>query len=265
MMKSIAVAAFLVWTFGVSAVVSEIVPFVMYNGGVTTTTKFCNPVEWAVVTGDLYKAFKPGRRLGEKVEQSSEQQNTPVSRELAWCDGKYSSWKPGCGGLASRRLQGSTPVCSADIAKFNTTLNGLLSSPILSSACKAYIAPTSRTYSCREIMECHIKGIALWNAETKKLNTTALPSNGTKICSTFKANFQATTDFDVGDVTYVIKSDKGYSLTRTEGSEPYFAFGNSGYTDIYTKKLDVGNYTLSAVPIHAPAKSVTIQFEIVPC
>jgi hypothetical protein len=142
----------------------------------------------------------------------------------------------------------------------------LLPSPKLSNACKAYIGSTpSRKYSCREILECHITGFALWNADTEKLDTAVLPSNGTKICSTFKPNFEAVTNFHIGDVNYLVKNDKGFIYTRREWDTPYFAFGNTGYTDIYSKQLDVGNYTLTAVAIAAPTKSVTIKFEIVPC
>jgi hypothetical protein len=265
MMKSLALAA-IVWTIRISTVVSEIVPFVTLNGGVTTTTKFCNKVEWDFVMGELYKAFKPVRRLGGQMEQSDAGEQ-PTSRDLQLfkCDGKYSSWKPGCGGRASRRLQGSATVCKADIARFNKVLDGLLSSMNLSSACKAYIGPTpTRAYSCREILECNIKWFALWNADTDKLETAVLPSNGTKICSTFKPNFEAATNFHVGDVSYLLANNKGDIYMRREWDTPYFAFGNTGYTNIYAKQLDVGNYTLTAVAIAAPTKSLTIQFEIVP-
>jgi hypothetical protein len=277
MLKSIAFAACcIVWTIRVSLVASEIVPFVMLNGGVTTPTKSCNEIEWIFVMSELYKAFKPARRLGAQREQTPGSEQTgetlpvSVSRDLlGLCDGKYTAWRPGCGGKVSRRLQGSTTACSADIAKFNNVLDRLLlvPAPKLSSACKAYIGSApSRTYSCREILECHITGIALWNADTDKLHTAVLPSNGTstKICSNMYPNFQAVTNFHIGDVNYLVTNDKGFIYTRREWDTPYFAFGNTGLTNIYAKKLDVGNYTLTAVALAAPTKSVTVHFEIVP-
>jgi hypothetical protein len=73
MMKSIALAATIVWTLHVSAVVSEVVPFVMFNGGVTTATKSCHDIKWIFVMAELSKAFTPARHLGAQMETTSKQ------------------------------------------------------------------------------------------------------------------------------------------------------------------------------------------------
>jgi hypothetical protein len=276
-MKSFALTIF-VGLLHFSMVTSEVAPFVMLNNGVTTTTKFCNPVEWSFVMSELFKNFsgKPVRRLGDTAAVASKVLDgdaIETSRDLqTTCDFKYSSFKPGCGGKASRRLLGtSTATCSANITKFNTVLNDLLSSTRLSTACKAYIGPvSSRVYSCREILDCEIKAIALWNAATDKVHTAVLPPTGTKICSSFDPSFQAVTGFDVGDVSFVLTRDGGgYTYTRREAEAPFFLFGNTGWNYIYSanteNKLILGSYTLTVVALMAPTKSVTIKFEVINC
>jgi hypothetical protein len=223
---------------------------------------------------ELFKTFsKPVRRLGDNTAVASKVHDgnaIETSRDLFFgaCDFKYSSWKPGCGGQRGRRLQ-STAACSANITKFNNVLSDLRSSsPKLSSACKAYIGPvSSRTFSCREIMDCNIKAIAQWNADTNDMHTAVLPPTGTQICSTSQPNFQAVIDFDVGDVTFVLIKPDGTTYTRRESDAPYFSFGNTGLTNIYkySGDFDLGTYTLTAVPLMAPTKSVTVKFEIVNC
>jgi hypothetical protein len=185
-----------------STVTSQLAPFVMLNNGVSTTTKFCNPDEWSFVMNELFNAFsgKPVRHLGDNVAVASEVLDggtMEATRDLlGLCDSKYSSWIKGCGGTRGRRRLQSNAACSANITKFNTVLNGVLPSTKLSSACKAYIGPTSsRVYSCREILDCDIKAVALWNAGTDKVHTAVLPPTGTKICSTFDPSFQAVTGF----------------------------------------------------------------------
>jgi hypothetical protein len=277
MMKSFALAV-IVCMLQFSTVTSEFVPFVMLNNGVEETTKFCNFFEWSFVTDELYKAFRGRRALrpGQQIEERSEHKmaesyEMAESRDLqlSRCDGKYTSWRPGCGGKASRRLQGSVNVCSADIKKFNATLDNAMHN--LTGPCKAHVG-SQRTYFCREILECHVTAIALWNAVTGKLETPVLPPTGTKICSNFTASFEAVTNFQIGDVKFTLRRGNVIQHTSRDSDAPYFAFGSTNYTNLNYKQLDVGIYTLWAVPVK-PALHVanmastfrTIQFEIVAC
>jgi hypothetical protein len=160
---------------------AEYAPFVTFNNGLVTADRNCTDLEMTLISDTVKKAAVQGarrrRRLGWDKQHHRGLGLVKCTPLMAWATSK-------CGGAKAtrRRLQAQeaptaamtgrklqSNICDANITKFNDELDSVASK--VSSKCSAFI--TTRSYECRQVLDCDIVAFHTWNAG----NNTIFKSN----------------------------------------------------------------------------------------
>jgi hypothetical protein len=273
-------------SFGVAATPDYAIRILFNHGQTLPGGQTCNITEWDQVLATIFSAAgmrRRGRNLRMGGDNGARQLPARTNCDKAcagfnpqFCANIY----PDCKGWTGRDLSISDAMpsyqadnvknrnlvittlsqCQVKVGDINVALNNL--GNVVSAQCTAVMA-AQRDFTCYDSNVCGIEKFRLWNADTDTVANENFV-NGSSFCrSAFRFNVEAVGVPCVGDVDMNMYGPNFFDNTY-EGLAPYVIFGQNG-TNIYGKRLAVGNYTLTATPDMKADLTKTLTFNINNC